>query len=129
MNFLGLGTLEIGVILLVAFIFLGPERMIGVARTLGKLVAELRRMTADLPNLTLDEDEIAKPPEAPIVHRGSGPNPDITNSSDAPQASPYSTPVTTTEDDDPATSDGPVPFQRPAPASDHPEPPSKQESS
>ena len=29
MSFLGMGTLEIVIILLVAFIFLGPERMVG----------------------------------------------------------------------------------------------------
>ncbi len=127
MNF-GMGPMEIGVILLVAFIFLGPERMIGAAKNLGKMIAELRRMTADLPNLMQDEDEVVKPPEAPIVHRGSGPNPNITNSSHTPEDSPYATPVTTTEDDAPTTSDGPVPFQRPAPVPDNPEPPSKQES-
>ncbi len=44
MSFLGMGTLEILIILLVAFIFLGPERMIDAARTLGKWTGELRRM-------------------------------------------------------------------------------------
>lgn len=44
MSFLGMGTFEILVILLVAFIFLGPERMIDTARTLGKWTGELRRM-------------------------------------------------------------------------------------
>ncbi len=44
MSFLGMGTFEILIILLVAFIFLGPERMIDVARTLGKWTGELRRM-------------------------------------------------------------------------------------
>ena len=44
MSFLGMGTMEILIILLVAFIFLGPERMIEAARTLGKWTGELRRM-------------------------------------------------------------------------------------
>ena len=44
MSFLGMGTFEILIILLVAFIFLGPERMIDAARTLGKWSGELRRM-------------------------------------------------------------------------------------
>lgn len=44
MSFLGMGTMEILIILLVAFIFLGPERMIDAARTLGKWTGELRRM-------------------------------------------------------------------------------------
>ena len=44
MTFLGMGTMEILIILLVAFIFLGPERMVDAARTLGKWTGELRRM-------------------------------------------------------------------------------------
>ena len=44
MSFLGMGTMEILIILLVAFIFLGPERMADAARTLGKWTGELRRM-------------------------------------------------------------------------------------
>lgn len=46
MSFLGMGTLEILIILLVAFIFLGPERMVDAARTLGKWAGEMRRMSA-----------------------------------------------------------------------------------
>ena len=44
MSFLGMGPMEILIILLVAFIFLGPERMVDAARTLGKWTGELRRM-------------------------------------------------------------------------------------
>ena len=44
MNFLGMGPMEILIILLVAFIFLGPERMVDAARTFGKWTGELRRM-------------------------------------------------------------------------------------
>ena len=46
MSFLGMGPFEIIIILLVAFIFLGPERMADAARTLGKWTSELRRTTA-----------------------------------------------------------------------------------
>lgn len=46
MSFLGMGPFEIIIILLVAFIFLGPERMADAARTLGKWTSELRRATA-----------------------------------------------------------------------------------
>ena len=56
MSFLGMGTLEILVVLLVAFIFLGPQRMVDAARVFGKVVAEVRRMTVDLPQLVMDED-------------------------------------------------------------------------
>ena len=56
MNVIGIGPMETLIILLVAFIFLGPERMVDAAKTLGKAVSQVRRMTADLPELTLDDD-------------------------------------------------------------------------
>ena len=68
MSFLGMGTFEILIILLVAFIFLGPERMIDAARTLGKWTGELRRMgstvQAEMEDLTNIGDPLAsrRPP-------------------------------------------------------------------
>ena len=68
MTFLGMGTFEILIILLVAFIFLGPERMIDVARTLGKWTGELRRMgstvQAEMEDITNIGDPLAsrRPP-------------------------------------------------------------------
>lgn len=61
MSFLGMGPIEIVVILVIAFIFLGPERMVEAARMLGKLVAEARRMAADLPDIVMDEGDPNKP--------------------------------------------------------------------
>ena len=58
MNFLGMGPMEVLIVLLVAFIFLGPERMVDAARMLGKATRELRRMAAELPQLDLDQDDI-----------------------------------------------------------------------
>ena len=55
MTVLGMGYLEILIVLLVAFIFLGPERMVDAARLLGKAVREVRGIAADLPNLDLEE--------------------------------------------------------------------------
>jgi len=60
MNFLGMGPLEIFIILLIAFILLGPERMVDTARLMGKALREIRRMTAELPKLT-EEDFNLKP--------------------------------------------------------------------
>lgn len=68
MSFLGMGTFEILIILLVAFIFLGPERMIDAARTLGKWTGELKRMgstvQAEMDDLTNIGDPLAsrRPP-------------------------------------------------------------------
>ena len=58
---MGMGSLEVIVILLIAFIFLGPQKMIEAARALGKLVGQAKNMAADIPHLDLDdidEDEI-----------------------------------------------------------------------
>ena len=43
MNFMGVGLMEIGVILLVAFLVLGPSRSIAMSRTVGKVLGDLRR--------------------------------------------------------------------------------------
>lgn len=61
MSFLGMSYLEILVVALVAFVFLGPERMVGVARNLGKMVRTVRAMAADLPSIDdLDLDGTAE---------------------------------------------------------------------
>jgi len=64
MSFLGMGPFEIIIILLVAFIFLGPERMADAARTLGKWTSELRRATAGV-RAEMD-DLIADDPTQPV---------------------------------------------------------------
>lgn len=63
MNFLGMGTLEVLIVLLVAFIFLGPERMVNAGRLLGKMVRELRRMSSEL-SISLEENDVS-PGEQP----------------------------------------------------------------
>lgn len=66
MSFLGMGPFEIIIILLVAFIFLGPERMADAARTLGKWTSELRRATAgvraEMDDLITDDPAQPTPP-------------------------------------------------------------------
>ncbi len=47
MGFLDMGTLEIVLILVVALILLGPEKVPGIARTLGKTLRNLRKATTD----------------------------------------------------------------------------------
>ena len=61
MDFLGMGPLEILVIGLVAFIFLGPTRMAVVARNLGKVVRDVRRATSDIPSLLALDEEVEEP--------------------------------------------------------------------
>ena len=48
MNFMGMGVMEMAVILLVAFLVLGPSKSIDMARTAGKMVRDLRRSFAEI---------------------------------------------------------------------------------
>lgn len=61
MDFLGIGSLEVLAILLVAFLVLGPSRMAEVARSLGNFIRDVRRTTGEIPAmLALEEEEAAK---------------------------------------------------------------------
>ena len=50
MNFMGMGIPELGVILLVAFLVLGPNRAINTARNVGRVLGDLRRSFGDVTN-------------------------------------------------------------------------------
>ena len=57
MTFLGMGYVEIFVVLLIAFVFLGPEKMVDSAKKLAKVVKEVRKMASELPSVSdLDLD-------------------------------------------------------------------------
>jgi len=70
-NILGMGSIELVVILLVGFIILGPRRMADAARLFGKATREIRRITEDLPDMMLDEN-LEEPGKRPGVYRGGG---------------------------------------------------------
>ena len=98
---MGMGGMEILVILLVAFILLGPAKMIDASRSLGKLVGQMRRMADQIPHVDLKEldneltvdDEKNAPDISSNIHDVS--NQDISNKN--------------TEDIE--NSDAPVPFR------------------
>ena len=76
MNVMGIGPIELVVVLVIAFLVLGPERMNSTARSLGKVVRDLREQASRLPKSLdefLDQPEEATPtakePEAPGVPR------------------------------------------------------------
>ena len=85
MNIMGVGGLELLVVLIVALLVLGPTRLAEYGRTLGKLIGELRRASEGIPavfeNLlderksqTEEEEEAAdEPPPGPP--EGSLPQP------------------------------------------------------
>ena len=59
MNFMGMGIPEVGVILLVAFLVLGPGRSIDMARNAGKLLGDLRRSFNDVTRaVTIEADQL-----------------------------------------------------------------------
>jgi len=65
---LGMGPLEVLLVLLLAFILLGPQRMVEAARMLGKATREMRRLADELPSISLGEESTR-----PFVHREGGP--------------------------------------------------------
>ena len=117
MNFLGMGTPEILVVLLLAFLLLGPERMINAAKMLGKYAGEMRRMASEIPDLTLEGDEPGSG-ERPIVHRGGGPNPSV-----RPRAEEAKSADKPGDDGEEAAPDydGPVEFRPGKPSQDAPD--------
>jgi len=60
MGFSGIGILEILVILVVALLVLGPNKLPGVARTLGKTVRAVKKASADLTVNITRELEVPK---------------------------------------------------------------------
>ena len=59
MNVFGIGGLELVVILLVAFVALGPGKTIEVARTIGRVVREARSTFADIMDAaSLSDDDV-----------------------------------------------------------------------
>ncbi len=65
-----IGPLEILVLTVIALIVFGPQRLPEIARTIGKTLAELRRMASDVRSefetgLNLDEVEDEPEPTAP----------------------------------------------------------------
>ena len=104
--------MELFLVLLIAFIFLGPERMVDAARLLGKAVREARRMAAELPRLDLDE-EVAPADARSRSTSGTGRGQDARRES-LPPVGPA--PVDERSESSGAA-DGPVAFQRESEAS------------
>ncbi len=66
MNFLGMGFMELAVILVIAFLVMGPARTIDMARNLGKLVGEARKTLADMTAAAyLNSADTPAPPRQP----------------------------------------------------------------
>lgn len=53
----GIGPMELILILFIALIFLGPDRMAEAGRYLGKAVKEIRKTTTDMSKLVFDGND------------------------------------------------------------------------
>ena len=56
MDFLGVGVLEILVILVIALVVLGPAKTVNMARDAGKMLGEVRRAMGDLSRAVEEEE-------------------------------------------------------------------------
>ena len=72
-NVMGVGPLELFVVLLVAFLVLGPERMVSSARDVAKVVADLRQTFANFPRTLDDLLEQPEDPDSEEVEPDEGP--------------------------------------------------------
>ena len=96
MNFMGMGMMEVGVVLLVAFLVLGPSRTINSARTMGRILGDLRRSFNEVMEaVNLEQD------------RDSGPKGRVPTE---PAAGPATSPATSPA---PGVEDPPSPDRRP----------------
>ena len=57
MDFLGIGPWEILLIIILALILVGPEKITGIARTLGRTIRAIKKSGADLSNTVTKELE------------------------------------------------------------------------
>ena len=78
MNFMGMGMMEVGVVLLVAFLVLGPSRTINSARTMGRILGDLRRSFNEVMEaVNLEQDRDSGPegrvPTEPATGPATGP--------------------------------------------------------
>ena len=75
MTFIGMGPLEVMIILVVAFMVLGPQRMVDAAKLLGKATREVRRMSQGLTEVldeTMEEPRVHRPGSQSTRDEGGG---------------------------------------------------------
>ena len=69
MDFMAVGTSEILMILLVAILVVGPNRIVEVARTLGKVMRNLRKASFDLTSTITKELDEEKETHSPSTEK------------------------------------------------------------
>jgi sec-independent protein translocase protein TatA len=84
----GLGFTEILVILVVALLVFGPDRLPELARNLGKGLAEFRRASSDLRRSVLEASEEPTRPSPPKLPPAAGPADEVAAAAPTPTAVP-----------------------------------------
>ena len=69
MDFMAVGTSEILMILLVAILVVGPNRIVEVARTIGKIMRTLRKASFDLTSTITKELDEEKETHSPSTEK------------------------------------------------------------
>ncbi|MAF37928.1 MAG: hypothetical protein CL696_03440 [Chloroflexi bacterium] len=92
MNFMGMGIPELGVILLVAFLVLGPGRAIDMARSAGKILGDLRRSFGDVTNAMTMESLEQLPTRNPESSAPAESEPGVPMRAEIPPADEHSDP-------------------------------------
>jgi len=66
--FLGVGSAELVLVLVVALILLGPRELPKIARTMGKFMAQLRSVSEDFNDqiMRIGDDLVESPPSQPV---------------------------------------------------------------
>ncbi len=72
MDFLGIGPGEVLVILIVALLVFGPEKLVEIGKTLGKTVHSFRKAASDLTTQVTKELEEEKSAAKPQRNVGDG---------------------------------------------------------
>jgi TatA/E family protein of Tat protein translocase len=81
----GIGMTELLIILVVALLVLGPAKLPGVARSIGKGMRELRRASDDLrSSIMFDDDEPRRPYTPPPPPQHAAPEPEAITAADIP---------------------------------------------
>ncbi len=91
MNIMGVGLMEVAVILLVGFLVLGPGRSIDMARRTGKVLGDLRRTFSEVTDAVAQEERQGSrgtaPPPPGVPSRPELPGDDASVASGEPPAS------------------------------------------
>ena len=96
MNIMGMGMMELAVVLLVAFVVLGPGRSIDFARRTGRVLGDLRRTFTDVTDAISDEERQRSRPAQPA--QPAQPPPGVPSRPDLPDDDDAPPPATATDD-------------------------------